>query len=331
MLRALITGASGFVGPWLIRELLDHGWEVVAGAYAPPPSNGADHSDHAGTADAAATTHDGRLVWTACDVRDGQQLGQAITASRPDAIFHLAGVSFVPAVDADPGAALEVNVIGAARLVTAVARLRAQGVCDPVVLVVGSGLQYGVQPPDSMPLTEQAPQEPRDVYAASKVAQEQLALAAWRGEGVRVIATRSFNHSGPGQPPHFLLPRLVREALALKRTGGDSLTIGNVDSVRDFLHVADVARAYVLLAERGQPGEAYNVCGGSGTRVDTAAERVLALAGVHARLNVTPALQRAVDVPVLVGDSSKLRAATGWAPRHSFDTIIEDLIRAASR
>jgi GDP-4-dehydro-6-deoxy-D-mannose reductase len=182
-----------------------------------------------------------------------------------------------------------------------------------------------------MPLKEDTPQEPRDVYAASKAAQEHLAMAAWRGEGVRVIATRSFNHSGPGQPPHFLLPRVVREALALRESGGDTMTIGNIDSVRDFLHVDDVVRAYVALARHGKPGEAYNVASGTGLRVEEAVTRVLALAGARARLNVTPALQRAVDVPVLVGDSSKLRAATGWAPQHTFDNIIEDLIRAASR
>jgi GDP-4-dehydro-6-deoxy-D-mannose reductase len=123
----------------------------------------------------------------------------------------------------------------------------------------------------------------------------------------------------------------VREALALRESGGDALTIGNVDSVRDFLHVADVARAYVALATRGAPGEAYNVASGQGVRVDDVAARVLALAGVRARLHVTSALQRAVDVPVLVGDATKLRAATDWAPQHSFDTIIHDLIRAASR
>jgi GDP-4-dehydro-6-deoxy-D-mannose reductase len=320
MARAFITGASGFVGPWLCQALLADAWDVVAGTHGPAE------------ADAGPADFDRDAVqWIPCDVRDGGELRRVVEHSAPDAIFHLAGVSFVPAASADPGAALEVNVSGAARLVAAVAALRSAGTIDPVVLVIGSGLQYGAHPPDRMPLTETTPQEPRDVYAASKSAQEQLAMAAWRGEGVRVIATRSFNHSGPGQPPHFLLPRLVREALALRETGGDSLSIGNVGSVRDFLHVADVARAYVALAARGVPGEAYNVASGTGIRVDEAIARVFALTGVHARLNVTPALQRAVDVPVLVGDSSKLRAATGWAPQHTLDTIIHDLIRAASR
>ena len=320
MARAFVTGASGFVGPWLCQALLAEGWDVVAGTHGPAGENGGPPG------------FDREAVrWVSCDVRDSSALFALVERAAPDAIFHLAGVSFVPAASADPGAALEVNVSGAARLVSAVATLKGAGTIDPVVLVIGSGLQYGSHQPDRMPLPEDTPQEPRDVYAASKSAQEQLAMAAWRGEGVRVIATRSFNHSGPGQPPHFLLPRVVREALALRESGGDSLTIGNVDSVRDFLHVADVARAYVALATRGTPGEAYNVASGTGLRVEEAVTRVLALAGVRARLNVTPALQRAVDVPVLVGDSKKLRAATGWAPQHTFDTIIHDLIRASSR
>jgi GDP-4-dehydro-6-deoxy-D-mannose reductase len=321
MARAFVTGASGFVGPWLCQALLEAGWEVTAGAHG--PTNEADGSPEG---------FDARAVrWEPCDVRRGDEIATVVRRVAPDAIFHLAAVSFVPEASADPGAALEVNVSGVARLAAVIAEMRAAGTIDPTVVVVGSGLQYGAHSPESMPLREETPQEPRDVYAASKVAQEQLALAAWRGQGVRIVATRSFNHSGPGQPPRFLLPRLVRDALALRRSGGDALTIGNVDSVRDFLHVADVARAYVALATGGRPGEAYNVASGTGLRVDAVAERVLALAGVRARLNVTPSLQRAVDVPVLVGDASKLRAATGWAPRHTLDSIIHDLIRAASR
>ena len=321
MARAFITGASGFVGPWLCQALLEEGWDVVGGTHGAPADSVGGPPDF----DAGA------VRWVPCDVRNAEELRRTLRSTAPDAIFHLAGVSFVPSASADPGATLEVNVSGAARLVGVVGALRSEGVIDPLVLVVGSGLQYGMHPAERMPLTEDVPQEPRDVYAASKVAQEQLAMAAWRGEGVRVVATRSFNHSGAGQPPHFLLPRLVREAFALRSSGGDTLTIGNIESVRDFLHVSDVVRAYVALATRGEPGQAYNVASGEGIRVEDAVTRVLALAGVDARLHVTPTLQRAVDVPVLIGDASKLRAATGWAPQHSFDSIIHDLLRAASR
>jgi len=101
--------------------------------------------------------------------------------------------------------------------------------------------------------------------------------------------------------------------------------------VRDFLHVADVVRAYVLLTERGQPGEVYNVASGHGVDVGTLAARILALAGSDAKLQVDPSLVRPTEVPALVGDAGKLRATTGWTPEHDLDSIIEDVIRATTR
>jgi GDP-4-dehydro-6-deoxy-D-mannose reductase len=268
--------------------------------------------------------------WIECDLRQTSQIAAALDETAPDAVFHLAGVSFVPAAKADPAAALQVNVLGAARLLEHVRARKELGSIDPVVLVVGSAIQYGSHPPQSMPLGEDCSQEPRNVYGASKAAQEVLALSAWRGDGIRVIATRSFNHSGPGQPTSFVLPRLVRDAIALGVAGEGELVIGN-DTTRDFLHVSDVARAYVDLVEKGQVGEVYNVASGTGVTVENAARRVLALAGVDAKLKMADSLRRNSDVPILVGNPAKLIAATGWSPRYSLDTIIEDLLRAAPR
>jgi GDP-4-dehydro-6-deoxy-D-mannose reductase len=180
-----------------------------------------------------------------------------------------------------------------------------------------------------MPLGEIAAQQPMGVYAASKAAQEVLALEAHRAGGVRVIAVRPFNHTGPGQSPNFVVPALVRRAVALRGTS-KPLVMGNTETIRDFSHVADVVRAYVALAERGVPGEAYNIASGVGTEMATLALRILALAGVDAKLQTDPALVRPADVPALIGSAAKLRAATGWAPRHSLDSILEELIRAAS-
>jgi GDP-4-dehydro-6-deoxy-D-mannose reductase len=311
--RALVTGGTGFVGRWLCDALVERGWSVWA-------------TVHGASAETSPEVHP-----IPADLRRQEDVRRVVEASAPDAIFHLAGVAFVPAASEDPGAALEVNVLAAARLLAEVRTRRRAGTLDPVVLVVGSGLQYGRHDAAEMPLAEGAEQRPQDPYAASKAAQELVALEAYRSEGVRVLATRSFNHSGPGQEERYLIPRLVREALALRRDGGDVLRVGNADSVRDFLHVRDVARAYIALAERGAAGEAYNVASGVGASVREVAARVLALAGCDARLHIEPALQRAGDVPVLVGDATKLRAATGWAPEESLDTIILDLIRAAAR
>ena len=197
------------------------------------------------------------------------------------------------------------------------------------VLIVGSAEQYGPHPAADYPLTERATVEPLTAYAASKAAQELVALQTFRRNGLPVICTRSFNHSGPGHGEAYLLPSLVRRALELPKSGG-SLRIGNSTPQRDFLHVADVVDAYVRLLERGQPGEVYNVASGQATTVREIADRVLKRAGKSAEVFVDPALVRPTDMPVLVGDNTKLREATGWKPRRSIDDIIDDLIHAAT-
>jgi GDP-4-dehydro-6-deoxy-D-mannose reductase len=317
-MRALVTGAAGFAGQWVSRELLARGWHVGGTALeATPPVSSPN--------DPLAS-----IRWHVADVRRGEDLSRILDLEKPDAILHLAGVAFVPAAEADPGAALEVNVVAAARLLAAVKRRRAAGTLDPIVLVIGSGEQYGRHDASQMPLAESAEQRPHSVYAASKAAQEYVALEAFRSSGVRVIATRSFNHSGAGQPDRFVLPALVCRALRVKTEGGRSLSLGNTSPVRDFLHVRDVARAYVDLVDRGTAGEVYNVASGTGVDVGTLARRVLALVGVDAILNTDAALVRPADVPILIGDASKLRRATGWSPQFTLDSIIEDLIRAAA-
>ena len=317
--RALVTGAAGFVGQWLCRTLLDGGWDVVGAGISAEPGRwilGADER---------------RAVnWALADVRHQADVARVVGYARPDAIFHLAGVSFIPDAQGDPVLAHEINILGAARVVSEVRMRRAAGDIDPLVLVIGSADQYGLGAGPG-PVDEATPQLPITVYAASKAAQEIVALEPARRDGVRVVATRSFNHSGPGQPEHFLLPALVARAFAIRR--GEIppvLRIGNGDNVRDFLHVRDVVRAYVLLAEKGATGEVYNVASGQGRRVRDLAGQVLAAAGVEASIEVDPGLVRRTEVVSLVGNSAKLRAATGWRPELACDDIIADLIHAAS-
>jgi GDP-4-dehydro-6-deoxy-D-mannose reductase len=318
--RALITGAAGFAGQWLARALLVEGWEVSGTALATAPE----------TAILTSSERDA-VRWMTADVRRTEDLAAALDASRPDAIFHLAGITFLPAAAADPGLTIETNVGACARLMALLRERRRAGTLDPVVLVTGSSEQYGRHEEPDFPLAESAEQRPLNVYAASKVAQESVALAAWRGDGVRVVATRSFSHSGPGQPDRMVIPALVGRALRLARKEADRLPLGNTSTIRDFLHVADTVKAYILLAERGTAGEVYNVCSSRGTSVREIAERVLERLGVRASLEPDPALVRPVEVPILVGDNSKLRAATGWTPVRTVDSIIEDLINAATR
>jgi GDP-4-dehydro-6-deoxy-D-mannose reductase len=264
------------------------------------------------------------------DVTHQEDIAGALDAARADLIVHLAAVSHVPDAERNPGYAFEVNTVGTVRLLGEVQRRRAAGAADPVVLVIGSAEQYGRHEAGEMPLTELSEQRPLTPYAASKAAQEIVALQTFRSLGLRVVCTRSFSHSGVGHAARFLIPSLVARALALPPRGG-TLSIGNAETVRDFLHVRDVVDAYLSLLDRGVPGEVYNVCSGEGVSVRSLAAAVLGRLGISADIATEPTLARAVEVPTLVGSNRKLRDATGWLPRRSRDDIIDDLIHAATR
>jgi GDP-4-dehydro-6-deoxy-D-mannose reductase len=317
--RALITGGQGFVAQWAIRAMLARGWGVTAAGI----SHGAEPT--------ILSAEERRAVdWVAMDVTEGEQIAVAIERAAPDLVLHLAAISHVPDAKRNPARAFEVNAVGTVRLLAQLARRRREGIGDPVVVVVGSSEQYGRHEADEMPLDERAEQRPLTLYASSKVAQEVVAVQTFRGDGLRVICTRSFNHSGAGQAQSFVLPSLVTRALAVAREGGQ-LTLGNGETVRDFLHVDDVVDAYLSLADRGTPGEVYNVCSGEGVSIRALAESVLQRIGVPADISSDPALTRPVDVPVQIGSNAKLRGATGWTPRRTREDIIDDLIHAATR
>ena len=267
------------------------------------------------------------VTWLTLDSGSDSDIARALEQSAPNAVVHLAGIAFAPDANAAPAKAFEVNALGAFRLLHA---LSTAGAGSVRVLIVGSAEQYGSHPAGEQPLRESAVQSPITVYAASKAAQEVIALQMARSSGLPVVCTRSFNHSGFGQSSQFLLPSLVSRVQALPPRGG-TLRLGNETPIRDYLHVADVTAAYDALLERGQPGEAYNVSSGQGLTVRGVADHVLMRLNIVAEISSDTALMRPVDVSSLVGDNAKLRAATGWTPKHSFDDIIDDLIHAKAR
>ena len=318
MTSYLVTGGGGFVGQWVAKVLIERGeTPVLAGL-----------GSLDGGAPVLTAEERGAVRWLRCDVRSHAEIDTMVDAARPDVVIHLAGVAFPPQADSDPASTYDVNVLGAVRLLGALAQRRQAGTLDPVVIVVGTSQQYGAHDAGEMPLTESAEQRPLSAYAASKAAQEVAALQRFRADGLRVVCTRSFNHSGRGQDGRYVLPSIVRRVRELQTRAGSSLSIGN-DVIRDYLHVRDAAEAYLVLAERGTPGETYNVASGAGVSVRRLATDVLLRAGVHADITTELTLVRSTDIPVLVGSSAKLTDATGWAPRLTYADIIDDLLRSA--
>ena len=316
-MRVLVTGGGGFVGQWLAKSLIARGDAVdLAGLDEPPRSGVLTRDELAG------------IRWLPLDVRSDDAVDEAVERSQPEFVVHLAAVSFPPEADRAPTTTFDVNVLGTVRLLNAIVRRRAAGALDPLVLIVGSAVQYGRHDTSAMPLEEAAEQRPLNTYAASKAAQETVALQVHRSTGLRVICTRSFNHSGVGQAPEYLLPSLVARANRIARREDRVLTLGN-DVVRDYLHVSDVVRAYLLLGSHGTAGAVYNVASGEPVSVRELAADVLLRANVNAEISSDPALARSTDIPVLVGSPRRLMRDTGWAPLKTYGDIIDDLLHSA--
>ena len=291
-MRALVTGATGFVGPHLIEHLSQEGDEVTA----------TDRTSGLDIADADAVT-------------------ALFRASRPEVVYHLAGDSDVGGSWNHPLATFRANAEGTLNVLTAA---REAGV--ERVVAIGSADVYGKVTEAELPLTEESELRPTSPYAASKVAADYLAVQAFLGYGLGVIRVRAFNHLGPGQSDRFVAPAIACRIAANEREGIDVVPIGNLDARRDLTDVRDVVRAYRLLATSGEGGQVYNVCSGRAVRIGDLAERLVAMATIPMRLEPDPDLLRPVDIPVLCGDNRRLRAATGWEPHYSIDDTLADLM-----
>jgi GDP-4-dehydro-6-deoxy-D-mannose reductase len=221
----------------------------------------------------------------------------------------------------DPVAVLRVNAEGTLHVLRA---CTAAGVDR--VLAVASADVYGVVTEAELPLAESSPLRPTSPYAASKVAADALAQQAFLGHGLGVVRVRPFNHLGPGQSEQFVAPAIAARIARAERDGDDAIAVGNLSARRDITDVRDVVRAYRLLIEAGAAGEVYNVCTGEDLAVQTLADLLVGLARRPMALVPDPALLRPVDLPVLRGDASKLRTATGWAPRIPVEQTVADLL-----
>jgi GDP-4-dehydro-6-deoxy-D-mannose reductase len=195
-----------------------------------------------------------------------------------------------------------------------------------LLLFVSTAEVYGAGTGE--PRRESDPLLPCSPYAASKLGAEVAVLEAARRTGLRVIVARPFPHTGPGQDSRFVVPAFATRLREAKRVGRDTIETGNLDPVRDLLDVRDVTTAYIALLARGTPGEVYNVASGIGYSLRDVLERLEALIGVKTVATLEPALSRVSDIKHLVGNSAKLRAATGWAPRYSLDRTLQDLLDA---
>jgi len=299
----LITGAAGFAGSHVVEAL--GGSEDVVGwtHHAPPPQEIA------------------RLArWQRVDLLNPSEVREAIARLKPSAVIHCAGAPNVAHSWRDTVTPLSANVLATHHLFDALSRT---GTACRVV-VTGSGTVYAAS---TAALTEESPIAPSNPYAVSKLVQEQLAFRAAHEDGVDVIVTRSFNHTGPRQSAAFAAPNMARQ-IALIEAGRAEPVIrtGNLEAQRDITDVRDMARAYIALLRRGVSSTLYNVSSGTTRVMRSVLDALVARARVQVRVETDPALMRPSDTPIVLGDPTRLHEATGWRPEISFDRTLDDLL-----
>ena len=305
MKRALIIGGGGFAGGYLIRELTAAGYEVHATCLPEEEICG----------DCAVYS---------LDIGDVSAIEGLLARVMPDVVFHLAAQSSVAVSWKKPALTAQVNVVGAVNVLEAV-RLSQRP--DTRLLLIGSGEEYGFIPKDACPLSEEEKLRPGNIYAATKVCQEMIGQIYSRSYGMDIVMTRSFNHTGPGQSPTFVVSEICRQIAAAEQPGAPAeLLIGNTDAKRDFTDVRDVVRAYRLLAEKGVPGRVYNVGRGSAAAIGQILETALSMSQVEIAVIRDPRRLRASDIPIIEPDVSLIFADTGWRAQISIEETVRDTL-----
>lgn len=288
-MRVFVTGVAGFVGRRLEARLEAAGAEVI----------GTDLE---------------------LDVGDAGRVAEAVEAARPDAVVHLAAISFVPEAESNPQAVYRVNFLGAHSILEA-----AQKISPGLrVLLVGSGYVYGAADPGAPPFDESSSLRPDSPYAWSKAAADLLG-GFYGTRGVDVVRVRPFNHTGPGRPDRFVESSFARQIAEIEAgVRPPKMAVGNLDAIRDFLDVEDVLDAYLQLLDPKIPAGVYNVASGRGTSIRELLDLLLAESTLRPEVEMDPARWRPADS--VVGSARRLEEATGWAPATPLQETLRSLL-----
>lgn len=297
-MKALITGSLGFVGTYLRKELEQNGYDVTGLDIRP-----GDRTIQA-------------------DLLNGQQIVDLVAAEKPDVIFHLAGQADVGRSWKIPQTTIEVNVIASINLMEAVRAYNP----EVRMVLVGSSDQYGNLEAAGVNVSEELEMRPQSPYAVSKRAQEEMAKLYVRSYGMNICMTRSFNHGGAGQRTGFMIPDFASGIVKVERGEQEALSVGNLESRRDFTHVKDVVRAYRLIAEKGHTGEVYNVGSGNAYSAQEVLDLLRSMAKCPVAVRQDPARMRPSDTPVICCNHEKLTEHTGWEPQHTLEEIVRETL-----
>ncbi len=312
-MRALITGGHGFVGRHLAEHLLKCGDDVALTYH--PKAKEEDNKNKYPIPKAVQSF--------ALDVADKKGVEQLLALLQPDAIYHLAGLSFVPSQENDLERVFQVNTFGTSNILEAVSKHSKKS----RVLVVTSAEVYGEPRPGSLPLTELAELRPVTVYGASKAAADVISFKYFFHDSVDVLRVRPFNHLGPGQSENFSIAGFAKQVAAIKLgKASNKILVGNLEAKRDFSDVSDIVRGYREALLNGKRGEAYNLCSGKSVEIKEMLTKLISIAEIEAEIEVDEARLRPVDIADIYGSYQKAQKDFGWKPRIELDGTLSSLL-----
>jgi GDP-4-dehydro-6-deoxy-D-mannose reductase len=307
-LKVFITGATGFVGSYLSQKLKSPE-NVIYGTCYPERPEDCDRKV-------------GDKIYYQ-DIRDAKGIAALIEEIRPDWVFHLAAISSVRQSWDKREETFATNLAGTNHLFEAIRKFSPQA----RILYVSSSDVYGVLAPVNKALSEDDVTEPVNPYAFTKISGELLARFYSRIEGLDIVLARPFPHTGPGQSANFVCPDWALQIAHIENGNREPvMRVGNTQVQRDFVDVRDVVRAYVLLLEKGQKGEVYNICSGQAIALQDVLDILLSFTSKTIDIQTDPHKFRKTDIPLLLGDNQKIKHTTSWEPKIPMKQTLLDLL-----
>jgi len=306
MKKALILGAAGFVGNYLIDHIQKECiWSIVV------------------TKMENEVIEKSNVKISNLDIMKKEAVSVLLKEERPDYIFHLAAQSSVALSWQNPGMTVDVNIKGSLNVLEVIRNLNYK----PRLLLVGSGEEYGHVTPEQIPINEETILHPGNIYAATKACQNMLGSIYARAYSIDVMMVRAFNHIGPGQAPIFVVSDFCKQVAEIEQgIKSPVINVGNLNAKRDFSDVRDVVRSYSLLMENGRSGETYNVGSGKAIAIKDILDKIVSYSKRRIKVEVDRKKLRPVDVPIIEADIVKLTKDTGWTCDITLEQTISDTL-----
>lgn len=313
MPKILVTGATGFVGShfceFLLKEKLG---EVHATKRYRSPLAGLN-----------SILNNQHFKLHETELRDFASVYKLLADIKPDYIFHFAaqgsvGVSWnYPITTIKDDAEMQLNIFEATQLLN----------LKPKIWIPGSAEEHGKIKPSDLPIKETLPFRPISPYAVGKVTQELLAYQYNASYGLPIYISRSFNQEGPRRPDAFVISSFAKQIAAIEKYNlTPVMKVGNLEAQRDFVDVRDSVKAYWLIVNKGEPVNPYNVASGKAHTIQKVLDLLLSFSTKQITVEQDPDRMRPSDIPVLIGDITKITQQTGWKPEISFDKTVKDTL-----